>query len=127
LWVIQGALALLFLFAGMMKIGMPAQALAAQTPLPVAFLRFIGVCETLGALGLILPGVLTLWTVLTPVAAAGLAIIMIGATVLSPGATATFPAVVGCLAAFVVYGRLRLAPLGARSIDEPATTMRRAA
>jgi hypothetical protein len=129
LWVVQGMLALLFLFAGTVKLAMPAQALAAQTPLPVDFLRFIGVCETLGALGLILPGALRIWTVLTPIAASGLVIIMIGATALSPGAAAAaFPAAVGSLAAFVVYGRLRLAPFGARPVDaHVTTTVRRAA
>jgi len=81
-------------------------------------LRFIGVSETLGGLGLILPGLLRIQPGLTPLAAAGLVIIMIGATVvtLMGGAVspALIPLVVGLLAAFVAYGRWRVAPLRGR-------------
>jgi hypothetical protein len=77
------------------------------------------VCETLGALGLILPGLFRIRTGLTPLAAAGLVIIMIGATVVTaatgPVATAIVPAVVGILAAWVAYGRWQRAPLRGRS------------
>jgi len=72
------------------------------------------VVEVLGALGLILPGLLRIRPGLTPLAAAGLVIIMIGATVLTFAADgfamALPPLVVGILAAFVAYGRWRLAP-----------------
>ena len=54
LWVTQGLLAALFCFAGAMKFIMPLAAM--NLPLPVTFLRFIGVAEILGALGLVLPG-----------------------------------------------------------------------
>jgi hypothetical protein len=76
--------------------------------IPVLFLRFIGVCEVLGALGLVLPGIFRTARGLTPLAAAGLVIIMIGATVVNvmsaavPVALITF--VTGLLAAFVAYG-----------------------
>src|SRR5213075_3148806 len=83
LWVIQGLLAALFLFAGVMKLVLPIEAMAGPMALPGAFLRFIGVAETLGAIGLILPGLTRIRPDLTPAAAAGLVIIMIGATVLS--------------------------------------------
>jgi uncharacterized membrane protein len=83
LWVVQGLLALLFLFAGVTKLLMSAAELTAQTPLPASFVRLIGVLEILGGLGLVLPGMLRIRTALTPLAAAGLSIIMIGA-VLSP-------------------------------------------
>jgi hypothetical protein len=77
--------------------------------------RFIGVAEVLGALGLILPGLLRVWPGLTPLAAVGLVIIMIGAIVLTLTSGDVPPAlislVVGSLAAFVAYGRWRLAPL----------------
>ena len=67
--------------------------------------------EVLGALGLILPGLLHIRPGLTPLAAAGLVLIMIGATVLTLAegtvASALIPLVVGLLAAFVVYGRWR--------------------
>jgi len=85
-----------------------------QVVLPGLFIRFIGVCEVLGGLGLILPGLLRIRPRLTPLAATGLVIIMIGATVLTiigDGiALAVIPFVTGLLAAFVAYGRLRLAP-----------------
>ena len=71
--------------------------------LPGAFLRFIGVAELLGGLGLVLPGIFKVHRHLTPLAAAGLVIIMIGASVLtaSTGIGAMFPAFVGVLAAAV--------------------------
>ncbi len=113
LWTVQGLLAALFLFAGGMKLALPSAALAAQSTLPVAFIRFIGVCEMLGALGLILPELLRMRIELTPLAASGLVIIMIGAvsvTAMSAAASTAAivtPAVVGCLAAVVAYGRAR--------------------
>jgi len=118
LWIVQGLLALLFLFAGGMKHVTPIEEMTKQVPMPGAFLRFIGVAEVLGGLGLILPGLFGIRPGLTPLAAAGLTIIMIGATVISLQfgvATAMIPLVVGLLAAFVAYGRWRLAPHGGSS------------
>ena len=116
LWIAQGLLAAIFLFAGGMKLILPIEEMTKQLPLPGLFLRFIAVCEVLGAIGLILPWLLGLRPGLTPLAAAGLVIIMIGATVLTlatAGITmALIPLVVGILAAFVAYGRWRLAPRG---------------
>jgi hypothetical protein len=112
LWITQALLAALFLFAGGIKLVMPLEALQ-QGPiyLPGLFLRFIGVVEVLGALGLILPGILRIRPNLTPLAAAGLVIIMIGATVLTVAtgdiAPAIIPLVVGLLSTFVVWGRSR--------------------
>ena len=109
LWIVQVVLAALFLFAGGFKLAMPLAVLAKVSPLPAVFLKFIGICEVTGALGLILPGVFRVHTGLTPLAAAGLVTIMIGAvtvTVATQGvAPAMFPFVVGILAAFVAYGR----------------------
>jgi len=115
LWIIQVLLAALFLFAGGMKLVMPIEEMTKQMPMmPGLFLRFIAVCEVLGAMGLILPWLLRIRPGLTPLAAAGLVTIMIGATVTTlatAGVTiALFPLVVGILAAFVAYGRWRLAP-----------------
>ncbi len=114
LWIAQVLLACLFLFGGGMKLVLPLEKLTGSVPMPGVFLRFIAVCEVLGALGLILPGLLRIRPGLTPLAAAGLVIIMIGATVVTlmtgGGATALIPLVVGLLAAFVAYGRWRLAP-----------------
>ena len=119
LWVIQGLLAALFLFAGGVKLVLPLEALRGPIEFPGPFLRFIGVTEVLGALGLVLPGLLRIRVELTPLAAAGLVIIMIGATatIMATGdvASAMFPLTVGVLAAFVAYGRWRTAPLAGRS------------
>lgn len=114
LWIVQGLLALLFLWAGGLKLILPLEKLAGPVPLPGPFVRFIGVAEVLGAIGLILPGLLRIRPGLTPLAAAGLVIIMIGATVLGVAAgdvaMSLIPVVVGLLAAFVAYGRWRLVP-----------------
>lgn len=115
LWILQVLLALLFLFAGVVKLIVPIAAMAKQTALPGSFLRFIALCEVLGALGLLLPGITRIKTGLTPLAASGLVIIMIGATWISAARvsipSALFPLVVGLLAAFVAYGRTKLVPV----------------
>jgi len=109
LWIVQGLLAIMFLFAGGMKLLLPLEALTKQMALPGLFVRFIGVAEVLGAAGLILPGILRIRQDLTPLAAAGLAVIMTGATVLTLAngdvAPALVPLVVGLLLAFVAYRR----------------------
>ena len=111
LWITQVLLAALFLFAGATKLMMPIEAMNAQSPMlmPGLFLRFIGVVEILGALGLILPGLTRIRPLLTPLAAAGLVIVMIGATVLTFAtagvAAAVMPTVVGLLSGLVAYGR----------------------
>ena len=115
LWTVQGLLALVFLFSGGMKLVMPIEEMTKEIALPGAFLRFIGVAEVLGAIGLVLPALLRIRPGLTPLAAAGLVVIMIGAVVITlsigGGVTALIPLVVGGLAAFVAYGRWRLAPI----------------
>ncbi len=109
LWSIQAILALLFLFAGSMKLVLPLEVMTAQMPLPGLLLRFIGVCEVTGALGLIIPGLLRIQRGLTPLAACGLVVIMPGAVVLTlasgEDAAAMIPLVVGTLAACIAYGR----------------------
>jgi len=124
LWIIQVLLALEFLLAGGTKFFFSIEQMKAMGPpnqvlLPGLLIHFIGVCEVLGALGLILPGLLRIRPGLTPLAAAGLTIIMIGATVITiagPGAAAALPPFVTCLlTAFVAYGRWHLAPLGGRT------------
>ena len=122
LWIVQGLLTLIFLFTGSVKLVLPIEVMTEQVPLPGWFVRFLGVAEVLGTIGLILPGLLCIRPGLTPLAAAGLVIIMIGATTLTlagvvPGgvAAALIPLVLGLLAAFVAYGRWRLAPLRGRT------------
>jgi len=116
LWTAQVLVALIFLFAGSMKFIMSAAQMQ-QGPIvfPMWFLHFIGACECLGALGLILPAVTRIKPGLVPLAAAGLTIIMIGATtvtIMSMGVVpAIIPAVVGVVAAWIAYGRTRIAPL----------------
>jgi uncharacterized membrane protein YphA (DoxX/SURF4 family) len=111
LWILQALLAAVFLLAGGMKLLTPADALAAMIPLPTLFVRFIGTCELLGAVGLILPWLLGIRRELTPLAAAGLVIIMSGAVILSPSMTggdlssSVLPLVLGVLAACVARGR----------------------
>ena len=113
LWIVQGLLAALFLFAGVMKLVMPIESMTQEIQLPGLFLRFIGVCEVLGAIGLFLPRLLGKWPKLTVLAASGLLIIMIGAIVLtfkSGGpAQAAIPLLVALLLGFVLYGQRRLA------------------
>jgi hypothetical protein len=118
LWIVQVLLGVLFLFAGGMKLVVPIALMTKQMPLPGLFLRFIGVAEFAGGLGLILPGLLRIRPNLTPVAAGGLVIIMSGAIgiTLAGGVVrpALVPLVLGLLAGFVAYGRARLAPIGAK-------------
>lgn len=111
LWSVQTLLAALFVFAGVSKLVMPASTLDEQSDLPVMFMRFIGVCEALGAAGLILPGAFRIRTDLTPLAGAGLVVIMVGAVVVSAAvvgvAAAVPPLVVGLALTFVVTARSR--------------------
>jgi hypothetical protein len=128
LWIVQGLLAPLFLLAGGVKLVMPLDEMVAQSGLPGPFIIFLGVVEVLGALGLILPMLLKIRPGLTPLAAAGLTIIMVGATVLtamgvggSDPDLALFPLVVGLLTAFVSWGRAPRATSERRSVLQPAS------
>ena len=119
LWIVQGLLAALFMFAGVMKLVLPLDQLTGPIPLSGGFIRFIGVAEVLGAVGLILPSLLRIRPGLTPLAACGLVIIMVGAVWITVAggdvASAVIPLLVGLLVAFVAYGRWRLAPLSGSS------------
>ncbi len=111
LWSLQVLLALLFLFAGSMKLLTPIDVMKAQMslPLPDWFISFTGIAECAGALGLILPGLLRIKRGLIPLAACGLVLVMIGATaltMLTAGVLpALFPALVGLLCALVARAR----------------------
>jgi uncharacterized membrane protein YphA (DoxX/SURF4 family) len=120
LWIVQSLLALLFVFAGSMKLVSPLDELVAQTSLPGLFIRFVGVAELLGGLGLILPGLLRIRPTLTPLAALELVHVMLGACILSLAiggdpVLVLVPLMVGLLAGLVAYGRWRLAPHASRS------------
>jgi hypothetical protein len=88
-----------------------------QILFPGWLIKFIGVCEVLGALGLLLPGLLRVRPQLTTIAALGLVIIMIGATAVSIAGdgilAGLFPLLVALLLILVVYGRSRVAPFKA--------------
>ncbi|HEY4385545.1 MAG TPA: DoxX family protein [Ktedonobacteraceae bacterium] len=110
LWVIQVAAAALFLVAASFKlIGTNEQLTQFYPGMPNVFMRFIAVCEVLGALGLILPGIVRRWRWLTPLAASGLLVIMIGAvvyTVVTFGWSLVLsPLILAILSAVVVYGQ----------------------
>jgi putative oxidoreductase len=122
LWVAQALLALVFLAAGVPKLTSPVADLAknmAWVPhVPEGLVRFIGLCEVLGALGLVLPAATRVQPVLTPVAAALLAVVMLlgAATHVWLGeAPLMAPALVlGSLAAFIAWGRFARAPIASR-------------
>src|SRR5262245_52578765 len=114
LWIVQGLLAFAFVYSGGMKVfayEKYTQMIHARSGQPMhfsrSFMTFIGICELAGGLGLILPMLLGIAPVLTPLAAAGLAIIMAGAAVvhLRRREPAAAPIVLFVLAAVVVYGR----------------------
>ena len=112
LWTLQILLALLFALAGTSKFVMdPAQLAPPGSPVSLNFIRFIGVCECLGAIGLIVPQLTGILPQLSPIAGMGLIVIMIGAVTITvmtqPVSLAILPFVAGVLLCVVAYGRLR--------------------
>lgn len=101
----------MFLLVGGMKLILPIQILVAQMPLPLPglFIRFIATAEVAGALGLLLPGLLRIRPLLTPLAALGLVLDMIGATAynLIGGQieSAVTTVVLGLICLVIAYGR----------------------
>jgi uncharacterized membrane protein YphA (DoxX/SURF4 family) len=81
LWVLQIALGAAFVLAGLMKATQPKEKLAGNMTWVerrgAGTVKFIGVMEILGGLGLILPWATGIATILTPLAAVGLAVIML--------------------------------------------------
>ena len=120
LWVLQGLLALGFLAHGWLYLRPPAEMVeqmnAAINP---SFRMFIGVAEVLAAIGLIVPGITRVMPGLVPAAAAGLMIVMIGATVFhvsrSEISSAAVTAVLLALVSFVAYARWRVRPIVPRT------------
>ena len=120
LWTIAGLLAAAFLGAGLMKVSRPKDKLAASglkwtEDFPAGTVKLIGTLEILGAIGLILPGLVRTATVLVPLAAVGIGLVMVGAAVTHwrRGERQTIVANVGLLllAAFVAWGRFGPYPL----------------
>ena len=118
LWVAASLLALVFLTTGIMKTfryEQEGQKLETIKGLPRGMVAFIGICEILGALGLILPAATGIMPWLTPLAAAGLALVMVLATGFHLARHETsgigLTLVLLLLAAFVAYGRFMLVPV----------------
>jgi putative oxidoreductase len=116
LWILQVLLAVFFaLGSGAPKLLIPIDQLPMPIPLPQAFVWFIGTCEILGALGLLLPGLTHVRPGLTPLAAACLVVLTMCAAVYQLLAhqpeSAIFALVIGALAACIGYARWRVAPL----------------
>jgi uncharacterized membrane protein YphA (DoxX/SURF4 family) len=122
LWVVQILLAIAFAMTGLMKLTQPVAALAAQMAwvgsVPAVLVRFIGLAELAGAAGLILPALTRIQPRLTAVAAIGLVVVMLLASLThaSRGEFGMIPVnlVLGALAAFVAWGRGKAAPITPR-------------
>ena len=123
LWITQGLLAAIFLMAGANKLFQSIPELAKMLPwvteTPEVLVRFIGLSEVLGALGLILPSALRIKPVLTPLAGLGLALVMIFAALFhfNRGETANIGANFAfvALALFVSWGRYSKAPIASKA------------
>ena len=123
LWVAQAALAAMFLMAGFMKLTTAPAEMVAMGMLwaentPVALIRFIGLAEVLGAIGLILPAATRIMPRLTKLAALGLAVIMVFAFGLHSvrGEFEVLPmnVILFALAVLVIWGRTNKAPIAPR-------------
>lgn len=122
LWILQVILAAMFLMAGFTKVSTPIEELTTMMPwvadMPLAVVRFIGASEILGALGLLLPSLLRIKPVLTPVAATGLVTVMVLAALFHASrgefSSIGFNVVLASLAAVVAWGRFKKAPVTAR-------------
>lgn len=121
LWITQWLLALFFgLASSLPKLLLPPEMLPPMPiPIPRVLMIAIGLCELAGALGLILPGLTRIRPGLTPLAAAGLALVCIGGAAYQIAAgeigNAVFALVLGAICAFVGYGRWQVVPLRAKA------------
>lgn len=123
LWVAQAVLAAVYVMAGFMKLTQPIDALVASGmsyagDYPEMLTRFIGTMEVLGAIGIILPAVSRIAPFLTPLAALGFSTIQVLAIGLHTmrGEFQVLPVnlVLLALSLFVLWGRLRKAPIAPR-------------
>ena len=118
LWVIQGLLAVAFLGAGAMKLSQPKEKLAQNMGWVEDFsqpaVRLIGAVEVFGAVGLVLPALTGILPWLTPLAALGLVLTMVGAALThlrrKESGNIAVNVVLLVLAAFVAYGRFFVLP-----------------
>ncbi len=121
LWIAQGLLAAAFIMAGFMKMTSPIDELAANgmsfvNSFSEVMVRFIGISEVLGGIGLILPALLRIKPVLTPIAGAALALVMVLASIyhISNGESFAPNIVLFALASFIAWGRLTKAPISSK-------------
>ncbi|MDA2810618.1 DoxX family protein [Nocardiopsis sp. RSe5-2] len=114
LWALQGVLAAVFLGAGLTKMAKPKEDLVAPLgawveSFPAPAVKLLGLVEVLGAVGLVVPPLVGIAPVLSPLAAVGIVMIMVGAIVAhareSAGSKIAMNVVLGVLAAVVVWGR----------------------
>lgn len=117
-WVLQVLLAISFGMAGVMKISMPISELAEGgmsfvNSFSLEMVRFIGISEILGALGLIIPAAIRVKPFLSALAAIGIATIMVLATAyhLSSGEPFVTTIVLFVMAAFVAWARIKKVPI----------------
>ena len=119
LWIAQIVIAGMFIMAGFMKSTSPIEQLSTSLPwtkdVPVWLVRFIGISEFFGALGLILPSLLKIKPVLTPLAALGIIAIMVMAAFFHITRT-EFSGIalslsLGLVAAFIGWGRWKKIPI----------------
>ena len=119
-WVLQGLLAVVYLLHGWLMLSPPANMVEQMNAaFPRAFQIFLGVAEVLAAIGLTLPGITRIWPRLVPLAAAGLMIVMVGATVLhlkrGEYSSAATTAVLLVALTFVAYMRWKVKPISPRA------------
>ena len=123
-WIVSGLLAVALIFIGLAKL-LPSTAdlEATAAGVPVILLRIAGGAEVLGALGLILPAATRIAPLLTPIAASGLVVTMIGAVttniIIGEYGVAVMPAVLGVLSAFVAWARFGPQAIDPRVVQGP--------
>ena len=123
LWVVQFVLAAVFAMAGLPKVSASMAEVAQKFPpmaqFPEPLIRFIGISELAGALGLVLPAITRVMPNLVPLAGIGLALVMLLALGFH-ASRSEFQAlptniILGGLALFVSWGRFRKAPIPPRA------------
>lgn len=119
LWILQVVLAIIFLWHGWLFVSPPTELLAVMNALLAGWFRvLLGVAEILAAIGLVLPSLTRIQPWFTPLAAAGLMIVMLSASVLhfSRGETSTAitTVVLFALVTVVAYTRWKIKPIAPR-------------
>ena len=120
LWVLQVLLAVAFFAHGWLFLAPSAEMLVLMKPIPTAFRLFLGVAEVLAAVGLTLPGITRILPWLVPCAAAGLMVVMIGATIFHATrgelSSAITTAILFVVVTFVAYMRWKVRPIRPRPV-----------